>query len=93
MLENIDVNKVVAVVVDSDEEAGAGVLGKLVMYTISDSLRITPDELAALFDHFSIDKRFLPKEINPGGVLKSILRSKKLVALIHGKTYKVEFRI
>lgn len=91
--QGIDPASVAAVVPEDEGAVGAGVLGKLVWYTIGDDLRVTPDELGVLFEHFSIEKKYLPKEIKPSTVLMGLLgRGRKLPATILAKTYDLSFK-
>jgi hypothetical protein len=82
---------VAAVVDDDPTTVGDGILGKLVWYTISDDIRVTPEELATLFDHFGIDRAYLPKEIRPDSVLLAILRSRRWEIAIGSRTHRLAF--
>lgn len=88
----LDPTRVAAVVSDDEQALGPGVLGKLVWYTIGDDLRVTPDELADLFEHFDLNKKYLPKVIKPQIVLLGLLRPRRLNATIGGKTYELTFK-
>lgn len=90
--QGIDPSQVAAVVTDDENMLGTGVLGKLVWYTIGDDLRVTPDELAELFEHFELAKKYLPKEIKPQVVLLGLLRPKRLSASIGGKNFELTFK-
>jgi len=88
----IDLKNVIAVNTDGELDRSA-LLGKLVFYSISNDIRISPDDLEELFAQFRIDyKKYFPGPLNPSQAFRSACRSfgKRPVA-IGGKNVLLEF--
>ncbi len=91
--DKVDLDQVAAVVDDDPiAEAGeAGVLGKLVFYAIADTIRVTRDELAALFEHYAIDERYMPKPIDPSAIFRSLVRNRRAEATVGERSHELRF--
>jgi len=87
----IDLKNVIAVNADGELDRSA-LLGKLVFYSISNDIRIKPDDLQDLFDEYDIDKKYFPGPLNPSQAFRSACRGfgKRPVA-ISGHNVLLEF--
>ena len=91
--DQVDLDSVAAIVDDDPgaDVVAAGVLGKLVFYSIADTIRVTRDELITLFDHYKIESQYLPKAIEPATIFRSLVRNRKSEATIGDRTHELRF--
>lgn len=91
--DRVDIDNVAAIADDEIDLGSAGVLGKLVFYTIGDRIRVTRSELEALFETYEIESRYLPKAIVPASIAATVLKGVRAEAAIDGRAYELRFHV
>lgn len=98
----IDFSGKVAIAGDPRTEAeileAPGAIGKIVIFQISDDLRVPPDDLKAAMERHGIDLDYAPKPIKPDAQIKGVLKkTKRTIALEHtvrpGKVETVKYSV